>query len=101
MILKNKRNKEIGTLHLNIFYNDKKKYVGEMEFYEIGNASTMSNVKVVYDASQIINNGKVSKERIIFYKGPCKNKNMFSCCDQETQSQKFETIEPMYRDDYY
>lgn len=36
--MKNKSNKEVGTLYLNIYYNEKKNYVGEIEFYELGNA---------------------------------------------------------------
>lgn len=78
----------MGILHVNVFYNELKNYVGEIEFYELGNATTMSNIKYIYDIDQI-NGGKVPKERVIFYKGPCKTKNAFSCCDQDTQSQKF------------
>ena len=34
--------------------------------------------------------------KVKFYKGACKGKNLFSCCDQEVHQQHFNVIEPSY-----
>ena len=91
-----KKGKEAGLLYLNIFYTEKKNYLGDIEFYEYGSFNTMTTLRI--SGLDKIEQDKIPHERVIFYKGPCKTKNIFSTCDQDTNSEKFEMVEDHYRD---
>lgn len=74
---------DAGRLDLNIFYTEAKNFLGEIEFYEFGSQETdyeMNGRRSYYLKD------KADRDRIKFYKGPCKTKNMFSCCDQSVNS---------------
>ena len=92
-----KHGKETGLLFLNIFFTERKNYLGDIEFYEFGSFNTVTTLRIS-DADKM-EREKIPRERVIFYKGPCKSRNSFSCCDQDVEAEKkFEVVEEHYRD---
>ena len=85
-----------GKLELNIFYTETKNFLGEIEFYEMGSFETEVDMNSRRVSNMLGSRGE--KERIIFYKGPCKTKNIFSCMDQSVNSEEFEVLEDHYRE---
>ena len=71
-----------------IFYNENKNFLGEIEFYELG--SMPSSLEI--DGRKY----EIKGDKVKFYKGPCKNKNFFSCCDVSVNSEEFEALEVPY-----
>ena len=76
----------MGKLNLTIFYTEYKNFLGEIEFYEFGSLETDYDVgkRRSYNLRDLD-----ERNRIIFYKGPCKSKNVFSCMDQSVKSEEF------------
>jgi hypothetical protein len=67
-------------------YDKSRNYLGEIEFFAIETLNGKDYARIGEGKLKSLNS---RDDHVLLYKGPCKSKNIFSCMDQSTDSDKF------------